>query len=505
MAPKVFEKTVLVAGATGYVGGRLVPRLLDAGYHVRAIARSPEKLSGRPWSGHPALHVVKGDLLDPGSLKDAAKGCLAVYYLVHSMKSGMRDFAHADRQAATNMVLAAEEAGLERIIYLSGLGEEEQSLSPHLRSRAEVARILRAGSVPVTVLRAAMVIGSGSASFEILRYLVDRLPVMILPRWVNTPCQPIGIRNVLRYLVGCLEVPETAGETFDIGQEEIVNYRRLMEIYAEEAGLRKRLIIPLPFMTLRLSAYWISLITPVPASLARPLGEGLRNRVVCRDRRIRTLIPQQLLDCRTAIRLALERIREQRVESSWADAGVIPPAEWCMSGDPSWAGGTIYDDARRIVLEGGIEEVWKGVISLGGKTGWYYADWLWKLRGFFDRLTGGVGLQRGRRCPIELYPGDALDFWRAVKVEKPNRLLLVAEMKVPGNASLEFRLAEQGKNRTEVILHARFLPKGLAGIFYWKAVTPFHDLVFNGLLRGIGESLEKTVIEGPEHLSARNA
>jgi len=492
--------TVLVAGATGYVGGRLVPRLLDAGYRVRAIARSPEKVRGRPWASHPALEVVRGDLLDPASLKVAARGCFAAYYLVHSMNPDVRNFADADRRAATNMVLAAEEGGLERIIYLSGLGKEEESLSLHLRSRAEVGHILRAGTVSVTVLRAAMIIGSGSASFEILRYLVDRLPVMILPKWVETPCQPIGIRNVLNYLVGCLEVPETAGKTYDIGQEEVVTYRRLMEIYAEEAGLKRRLIFPMPFMTLRLSAYWISLITPVPASLARPLGEGLRNRVVCRDDRIRTLVPQDLFDCRTAIRLALERIREQRVESSWADAGIIPPAEWSMAGDPSWTGGTMYVDARRIVFESTIEEIWKGVICLGGKTGWYYADWLWKVRGTIDRLMGGVGLQRGRRCPIELYEGDVLDFWRAVRVEKPHRLLLVAEMKVPGRASLELRLKEQSPHEVEVLLTARFLPKGLAGILYWWSVSPLHKVIFNGLLKGIGESLEKEVLEGPTSL-----
>jgi uncharacterized protein YbjT (DUF2867 family) len=289
--PPEHNKPVLVAGATGYIGGRLLPRLLEAGHRVRAVVRTPAKLGARPWSHHPALEVVRGDLLDRESIMAAARGCRVAYYLVHSMQRQVPDFADVDRRAALNMVDAAAAGGVERIIYLSGLGDEDQGLSRHLRSRTEVARILGEGPVPVTVFRAAMIIGSGSASFEILRYLVDRLPVMITPRWVSTPCQPIGVRNVLYYLVRCLDVSETTGKTFDIGQEEVLTYRRLMEVYAEEAGLPRRLIIPVPFLTPRLSSYWIHLVTPVPAALARPLAEGLSNPVVCRDFRIRDLIP----------------------------------------------------------------------------------------------------------------------------------------------------------------------------------------------------------------------
>lgn len=493
------NRPVLVAGATGYIGGRLIPRLLEAGHRVRAVVRTPAKLSHRPWSNHPRLEVVRGDLLNRESMMAAARGCWAAYYLVHSMEGQVADFADVDRRAARNMADAAAAGGVERIIYLGGLGEEGNGLSRHLRSRAEVARILCDGPVPVTVLRAAMIIGSGSASFEILRYLIDRLPVTITPRWVFTPCQPIGVRNTLYYLVRCLDVPETTGQTFDIGQEEVITYRRLMDIYAEEAGLPRRLIIPVPFLTPRLSSYWIHLVTPVPAALARPLAEGLRNPVVCKDFRIRSLIPQELFDCRKAIRLALDRIRQQQVETSWTDSGLIPPAEWSVSGDPGWAGGTIYDDSRRMVLDAPPAEIWPAVAGIGGHTGWYYADWLWGLRGFIDHMAGGVGLRRGRRNAMEIHPGDALDFWRVVEVKQPSNLLLVAEMKLPGQAVLAFDLKETEKG-TELRQIARFLPRGLLGILYWYAVFPFHNYVFNGMLRGIAASVGARVVSGPERL-----
>lgn len=489
-----------VLGATGYVGSRLIPRLLDKGYRVRAVARNAQKLRSRAWSAHPLAELVEADVFDLPSLTEAVRGCRAVYYLVHSMNPGTHDFADADRQAAENMVAAATAGGAGRIIYLGGLGEEGAGLSHHLASRAEVASILRAGHVPVTVLRAAMIIGSGSASFEILRYLVERLPVMITPRWIDTPCQPIAVRNVLGYLLGCLECPQTVGEVFDIGQEDIVSYRRLMEIYAEEAGLRRRWIIPVPVLTPRLSSYWIHLVTPVPAALARPLAEGLRNPVVCRDMRIRQLVPQTLLDSRQAIRLALERLRQQAVESSWIDAGRIPPAEWSVPGDPRWAGGTVLEDSRRIVMATSLEDVWSVVRRVGGSTGWYYGDWLWRARGVLDRLVGGVGLNRGRRHATELQVGDALDFWRVASVEPPRRLLLAAEMKLPGQAVLEFKLQQNTAGQAELRQTARFLPRGLWGLLYWYAVTPFHGLVFNGMLRGIAEAVDRPLLSGPERV-----
>jgi uncharacterized protein YbjT (DUF2867 family) len=493
-------RPVLIAGATGYIGARLIPRLLQAGYRVRALARTPGKIHGRQWSNHPNLEIVKGDVLELESLSAACRGCRAAYYLVHSMNHVSVDFVATDRLAAGNMARAAENCGLERIIYLGGLGESSEVLSEHLSSRTEVAEILKEGRVPVTVLRAAMIIGSGSASFEILRYLVERLPIILTPRWVDVPCQPIGVRNVLYYLIGCLEGPETLGRTFDIGQDQVVTYRQLMEVFAEEAGLPKRLIIALPLLTPRISSLWIHLLTPVPAVLARPLAEGLRNRVVCREASIRELIPQELFDCRLAIRLAQQRVREHQVESSWIDAGAIPPAEWSTPGDPDWTGGTIYNDSRQILIAARPEEVWRAVVSIGGEAGWYYADWLWKLRGFLDQLAGGVGLHRGRRTQQDIAAGEALDFWRVAQVSKHERLFLVAEMKLPGEATLDFRLEEVAPGQTLLTQVACFLPRGFLGLAYWYAVTPFHNFIFDGMLRGFAEVSRKKVLRGPERM-----
>ncbi len=490
------DKPVFVAGATGYIGGRLIPRLLERGYRVRALARNPDKLAARAWADHRNLTIIRGDALAAAALTRAMAGCGAAYYLVHSMNPGVTDFSRTDRTAAENMATAARQAELSQIIYLGGLGEEQQDLSHHLQSRAEVGLLLRRGPVPVTILRAAMIIGSGSASFEILRYLVEHLPVMITPRWVNTPCQPIGIRNVLTYLIGCLEHPETIGQTFDIGQPNIYSYRELMEIYAEEAKLPKRWIIPVPVLTPRLSSYWIHMVTPVPAAIARPLAEGLSNPVICRENRITRLIPQELFDARKAIRLALDRIRQQQVETAWIDSGQVPPAEWSIEGDPEWAGGSMFDDSRQVILAGQPQDIWPAVSSIGGDSGYYYADWLWQLRGLLDRVIGGVGLRRGRRHPRDLYPGDAVDFWRVVALEKNRFLLLSAEMKLPGKAVLLFRIRALDDNRTELLQTARFLPRGLIGLLYWYAVMPFHHFVFNGMLEGIVRASGKTAI-GP--------
>jgi uncharacterized protein YbjT (DUF2867 family) len=486
------SKTILVTGGTGYVGGRLIPLLLERGYRVRAAARSLEKLQNRSWAQHSHVELMAADLLDLDSLRKAAAGCGAAYYLVHSMLSRPKNFEDADRKAAANMARAAEEAGLLRIIYLGGLGDAGPDLSHHLRSRAEVAKVLEAGKVPVTVLRAAMIIGSGSASFEIVRYLVDRLPVMVIPKWLETPCQPIAIRNVLNYLVGCLECPATAGQTYDIGGPDVVNYRELMELYAEEAGLPKRRFIAIPYLSPRLSAYWIHFVTPVPASMACALAEGLRNPVICRDLRIREILPQDLRDCRTAMRLALQRLEQDTVQTHWSDAGGIPPVEMLYPGDPQWAGGTVFEDKRSVKVRASLEKVWQTIQTIGGTTGWYHADWLWKLRGFLDRLAGGVGLRRGRRNVREIRSGDALDFWRVGHVTEGSRLFLIAEMKLPGRATLEFQIEKGPESSRSCRLYqaARFVPKGLWGILYWYGVLPFHAYLFGGMLRKIAWAAE---------------
>jgi uncharacterized protein YbjT (DUF2867 family) len=497
------DKPILVTGATGYVGGRLIPRLVALGYHVRAVGRSMAKLCSRPWCDLDSVEVMEGDVLDPEFLKTAAAGCRAAYYLVHSMGASRKDFEVLDRKAATNMVEASAAAGLEKIIYLGGLGNERFGpLSRHLKSRHETAKILQSGPVPTTFLRAAIILGSGSASFEILRYIMDRLPILLTPRWVDTPCQPIAIRNVLHYLIGCLESDKTTGETFDIGGPDVLNYRRLMDIYTEEAGLRHRIIIPVPIMAPSVSAYWIRLISPLPSSLAVPLVEGLKNRVVCEDDRIRNLIPQSLLSCRIAIRLALERIQQELVETRWSDAGPVMPPEWSYRGDAQYAGGTILECCYRVRLLASTEAVWEPVIKIGGDTGWYFGDLLWQIRGLWDHLTGGIGLRRGRRHPSDLYVGDALDFWRVLEVDPPHRLLLHAEMKLPGDALLEFRIKDMENGETELQVLSRFLPRGLYGILYWYGLYPFHHWLFGGMLRAIAKTINCRITDGPMHFDS---
>ncbi|MFB6346210.1 MAG: NAD(P)H-binding protein, partial [bacterium] len=366
------DKPVLVTGATGYVGGRLVPKLLEADYRVRAVSRTLEKLEGRPWADHEMVELVEANALDRESVQQACRGCDAAYYLIHSMNPGSMDFEEADRRAARNMARAAEAEGVNRLIYLGGLGEPDAELSKHLRSRAEVARILSESEVPTTVLRAAIIIGSGSVSFEILRYLVERLPVMTTPRWVQTESQPIAIRNVLNYLVGCLEHPETAGETYDIGGPDTVTYAELMQTYADVVDLPRRWIIPLPVLTPKLSSFWVHLVTPVPASIARPLIGGLRTPALCRDNRIREIIPQELIGVKKAMQLAVNVVESEDVPSSWSDAGKIPPAEWADESDPEWAGGDLFEDHRTVWVDGDPDSLWSVIDRIGGENGWYY-------------------------------------------------------------------------------------------------------------------------------------
>ena len=497
-------KPVLVTGSTGYVGGRLIPQLLKAGFRVRAMGRSLAKMSCRPWSASPGVELAEGDVTDLESVKNAAKGCRAAFYLVHSMISGKKKFADADRLGAQNMVAAAADAGLKKIIYLGGLGDmDDPNISTHLKSRHEVARILQAGPVPATHLRAAMILGSGSASFEILRYLVERLPVMITPRWVDTPSQPIAIANVLNYLQGCLENDDTDGDTFDICGPDVVSYKELIDMYAEVAGLPKRLVFAVPVLTPRLSAKWIHLVTPVPASIAQPLAEGLSAEVVCRDNRIRKLVPQKLLSCREAMEIALQRVRQELVDTCWTDAGAVLPPEWLYCGDADYAGGTILESGFKVLLEAAPEKVWEPVRRIGGDTGWYFADALWWIRGAIDRILGGVGLRRGRRHASEIYVGDALDFFRVLDIDAPRRLVLSAEMKVPGEALAQFEITSKGPGRCELSVMARFLPSGLGGIAYWFALLPVHEFVFYHMLKNIAKNTGAPIVKGPERMTPR--
>ncbi len=491
MDQQLKDKKIIVIGATGYVGGRLVAKLLQEGYQVRATGRSVDKLKSRYWAGHPHVELFAVDIHDPDSLRRALEGIGIAFYLIHSMNPQSPDFESSDRIAANNMARMAQECDVKRIIYLGGLGEEGDHLSKHLRSRREVSKILKSGPVPVTVLRAAMIIGSGSASFEILRYLVERLPIMVTPRWVMTPNQPIAIRNVIEYLYQCIEKNETIGETYDIGGKEILSYLELMKIYADVAGLKKRVFFPVPVMTSHFSSWWIHLVTPVPSYLAMPLAEGLRNPVICKDTRITKIIPQDLLDCREAITRALDMVHHNDVKTSWADAGKLTQYAIAYSGDPDWAGGTMLEDRRTRIVYASKEKIWEIISHIGGTTGWYHGTWLWVLRGYIDHLVGGVGSYRGRRNAVKIAVGDALDFWRVVSVGDNDHLSLAAEMKLPGVAWLDFKINEIKPDTCELIQHARFRPHGLAGLLYWYILIPLHEYIFGGMIKKIARLSEQ--------------
>lgn len=491
------EAPVLVTGATGYVGGRLAPLLLERGVRVRAVGRSLAKLACRPFASHRLCETVKADMLDPESLRQALAGCRAAYYLVHSMDTSNKDFAATDLAAATAFARACADAGVERIIYLGGLGDESADLSHHLRSRHATARALASGPVPVTHLRAAMILGAGSASYEILRSLAERLPVMLTPRWVRTRCQPISIRDVLSYLAGCLDHPETAGQTYDIGGPDILTYADLFQLYAATAGLPKRIVVPVPFLTPRLSGLWLRLITPVPPSVALPLIEGLKNEVICRDNRIRDIIPLPLQSCRETFQAARRELKDRLVPTCWSDAGVVDAPEWLTCGDAPYAGGEVLQMGFAATLDRPPRAVWPAVESIGGERGWYFADVLWKLRGFIDRMLGGVGLGPGRRDPSCLLAGDSLDCWRVWEVSPPTKLVLLAAMKSPGEAALEITLAPSGSGRSRLTLLARFQPRGLWGLLYWWVLYLPHVALFRGMLQGLARAASARTLDGP--------
>jgi uncharacterized protein YbjT (DUF2867 family) len=476
------SRPILVTGATGYIGGRLVPELLERGRSVRCLARNPDKLAGLEWSDR--VEVAQGDVTDGASLRAAMAGCGAVTYLVHSMGSAA-DFEDADRRAAeTFRDAAADTPGLEQIVYLGGLGDADSGpLSPHLQSRHEVGRILAEGPVPVTELRAAVIIGSGSASFEMLRHLTEVLPAMVTPRWVRTRCQPIAIRDVLHYLAAALETPAVRGQVVEIGGPDVVTYEAMMRTYAEAAGLRRRLVVRVPVLSPRLSSLWVGLVTPLPPGLARPLVEGLATEVVVHDDTAARLLPHRPLPFRTSVELAVRRVEDLRVPSRWSDA-TLPgrsPAD-PLPNDPDWAGGTLLSDEQTSESAAPPEELFAAVSGIGGRRGWYVAEWLWSIRGLLDSLVGGVGMRRGRRHPDELRVGDALDFWRVEAHEPPRLLRLRAEMRLPGDAWLEWRIEPTGDGSV-LQQRALFHPRGLLGRAYWYALVPFHVLIFARLCR----------------------
>lgn len=496
---------ILVTGATGYVGGRLAPLLLARGYKVRVFVRSRAKLDGRSWARHENLEIVQGDMLHEQDIRPALIGCSAVYYLIHSMAEP-GDFSEADRHAAYAMASALQGSGVERVIYLSGVLPKGRNTSPHLKSRAEVGRILALGGVPLTILQACLIIGVGSASFSMLRHLVDRLPIMMTPRWVKNRTQPISMTNVLQYLTGVLEHPETSGQTYEIGGPDVVTYRELMDIYAASAGLKPRRIIPFPGLTPRLSACFVGLVTPVPFSLAKTLVDGLRSDVVCTDMRIQDIIPQELFPVRQAVSRALGRVRSRDVNTSWRDAGMPVVPEWLARGDPAYAGGVLYTDAFTVRLKATPEEIWPSIERIGGETGWYSQNALWKLRGLLDRLMGGPGVQRGRRSRDTVIVGDSLDFWRVMDVRPARRLLLLTEMRLPGEGLLDITLrpaAGSGlADGTDITVSLYYRPRGMGGILYWHAVSPFHAMAFKGMLKAIAQETDKAMMMPPQRTAA---
>lgn len=472
---------VLVMGATGYVGGRLVPLLAELGHRVRCLTRQPEKLRGVPWEA--SVDVVAGDALDRPSLDRAMDGVDVVFYLVHSIGSG-QDFEESDRRAARTTAEAATAAGVSRLVYLGGLVPVGEQASAHLASRAEVGQILLDGPVPAVVLQAGVIIGSGSASFEMLRYLTERLPVMVTPTWVRSLVQPIAVRDVLRYLVGAIELDPTTNRRFDIGGPDVLSYREMMQRYAAVAGLTRRAIIPVPVLSPWLSSQWVNVVTPVPKAIAQPLIESLRNNAVAHEHDIEQLIPFELCPFDEAVRLALEKIRRADVSTRWSGARWPGAPSDPMPTDPEWSGGSVYRDDRSAPLSVDIADAWRAVEGIGGDRGWYSFPLAWAVRGLLDRLIGGVGLRRGRRDPDRLAVGDAVDFWRVETIERPSLLRLRAEMKLPGEAWLEFSITgEDGA----AALHQRalFIPHGLLGHLYWWAVSPFHGVVFESMIRNL--------------------
>jgi uncharacterized protein YbjT (DUF2867 family) len=474
----------LVTGATGYIGGRLIVELLKHGYRVRILARNADRLKYHPWIDQ--VEVSEGDAHNTDVLAEAMMGVDVAYYLLHALMS-KDDFEQEEREMAEGFGKAAKESGVKRIVYLGGIIAPNEVMSPHLQARAETGEILRNSGVAAIELRAGVVIGSGSASFEMLRYLTERLPIMTVPKWVNVRIQPIAVRDVLRYLVGAASINQSVSGVFDIGGPEIFTYKEMMQQYAEAAGLPRRIIIPVPVLTPRLSSGWVGLVTPVPYTLAKRLVASLKNEVVAADDKIRKLIPDPadgLTPFKRAVQLALTKIKDARVETRWSDASVPWTPSEPLPTDPDWAGGTLYRDVRIVHSPDSIDEVWKRVEAIGGDNGYSLATWAWEVRGFIDKIFGGVGLRRGRRDPNLLQVGDALDFWRVEEITRPKLLRLRAEMKMPGLAWLEFGLevdAETGGTiLTQVAIYA---PKGLLGHAYWWSVWPMHGLVFPSMAK----------------------
>jgi uncharacterized protein YbjT (DUF2867 family) len=486
------NKLILVTGASGYVGGRLIPRLLEGGYIVRVLARDPARLEGRPWLAR--VQVIQGDATQRETLRPALEGVSAAYYLIHGRQGGKVD-AERDLVAARNFASAAEQANLERIIYLGELVDPTARLSPYLRSRHETGYILRQGRIPVTEFRAGMIIGSGSVLFEMVRYLAEREPLLVCPRWFYSRAQPIAIRNVLDFLVSALEQPESVGKLIEIGGATRLTYADMLLGYAKIRGL-KRFLIPTPVYAPHLSAYWVHMLTPVTYNAVLPLIEGLHADSVVNDNLAKWLFPFiQLLDFETAARYALKKIEAGEIESSWSDALVTSAGDIQPYRFDILEGMFIEKRQRKVELP--PEAVFRAFTGIGGQRGWLYMDWAWGIRGWLDKIVGGVGLRRGRRHPDDIWVGESLDFWRVEQLVDPQKhagkgiMRLRAEMKLPGKAWLEFECLPQEGGKTLLSTTAYFDAHGLFGFLYWYAMWPFHKFIFDGLTNKIAERAQE--------------
>ena len=491
MSAPIQTRKYLITGASGYVGGRLVRTLVNEKFEIRILVRDRNKVKGQPWAS--AVEICEGSAENRSDLDTALAGIHTAYYLLHSINLGP-NFHDIEAQMARSFAQAAEAAGVSQIVYLGGIANDV-NISKHLASRARTGTELASTSVPVMELRAGIIIGSGSASFEMLRHLTHRLPIMTTPKWVMNRTHPIAIRDVLYYLKNAALLKEPVGKVFDIGGPEVLTYADMMQKFAKLSGLKKRWIIKIPVLTPGLSSLWIGLVTPVPTALARPLVGSLISEVVADPAKsINDVIPpppEGLTDVATAINLALSKITDHGVETRWSDA-TAPTAPWQKAqGDPEWAGESVLRDRREALTDIPIEKIWRQIEGIGGDHGWFGSDFLWWGRGVLDRFIGGVGLRRGRRDPDYLRVGESLDFWRVEELDAGRRLKLYAEMVLPGKAWLEFTVSEE-KGKTRIVQEATFNPRGLGGQLYWYAVSPFHLFVFPTMLRNIIKKAAKS-------------
>lgn len=478
---------ILVTGASGYIGGRLVPRLLAAGHEVRCLTRNARKLDADQWRD--AVEIYEGDVLEPSTLTEALEGCDVAFYLIHSMEQGVGDFSQRDRKAAENFREAAESADVGRIIYLGGLGDSDD-MSPHLSSRQEVGGILAGGSVPVTEFRAAVIIGSGSVSFEMLRYLTEVLPVMITPSWVRTRCQPIAVSDVLDLLADAVETDSRTSFIHEIGGPDQLTYEEMMQVYAKAAGLPKRLIVPVPVLSPSLSSHWIGLVTPLPTGVAKPLVASLKTEVIVDDNSYAESHLGDLIPYEEAVQRALRRSSDAEIATRWSDSSISPARP--LPRDPDWAGGTVLLDERVVESDASPDDLFWAFTRIGGDFGYYTMNWAWSIRGLLDSLVGGVGLRRGRRHPEEIGIGESLDFWRVVAIEPGESIQLAADMKLPGRAWLTFE-AEKSGTGSVLTQRAVFVPKGLWGRLYWWILVPFHFAIFQRMADKIARAAETRV------------